>query len=118
MIAPHPTSRSMITADARELGWTVAHDDSASTGFMLGAAVITVLWTSDDSIFAATIIGGGDAAPERLGFIAVGDPTLADGVMLAWLRGAGYLHPSVHDLTAPSAVVTELASAMRRRGRA
>ncbi|MGW4718321.1 hypothetical protein [Nocardia sp. NPDC004260] len=104
----------MITADARELGWTVAHDDPAATGFTLGPAVITVLWTSTDSIFAATIIGGGDAVPDRLGFIAVGDPALADEVLLAWLRGAGFLHPSVRDLSAPAAVVTGLAFAMRR----
>jgi hypothetical protein len=113
VIAPHPTARSMITADARERGWTVEYDHLAATAYVRGEATLTVLWTTGDDVFAATLAGGGDAVPERLGVVPVGDPAATEAVLLGWLHGAGYLHPEVRDISAPPGAVAELELALR-----
>ncbi|MFE2995054.1 hypothetical protein ACFXG4_08585 [Nocardia sp. NPDC059246] len=113
MSAPRITARSMITAGAVRAGWVMAYENTAATGYVRRGALLTVLWTTDDDLFAATLASGGAPMPERLGVTPHGDTYAAQAVVLGWLHDRTDARPEVAVISSPPSVVGGLDSALR-----
>lgn len=104
----------MIIADARNAGWNVFSDSVNCVQLTHGFAVLSILWTGDGEVFAATLSGNGKAAPEGLGLIPVADSVVSQAILLAWIHGTEYHHPQVRDISNADAAMTELDFARNR----
>ncbi|MGY4103464.1 hypothetical protein ACW2Q0_28455 [Nocardia sp. R16R-3T] len=114
MTAPHQTVRAMIIADARNAGWNVFSDSMNCVQLTHGFAVLSILWTGDGEVFAATLSGDGDMAPEGLGLIPVADPVVSQAILLGWIKGTEYHHPQVRDISNAAEAIAELDFARNR----
>lgn len=116
MTAPTTTTRDVITTAAQDLGWKPYTSNANCNQFTHGWAVLTILWTSAGDVFAATLSGDGNSAPDAVGLIPVSDDdAAAEAVLIGWLQGTRYRDELVRDISAPEGTVTELDFATRGR---
>lgn len=101
---PDTTPRDVVDAVARAAGWTATPFGFAVASIYRRAGdVVSVLWTGEGEIFAASIEGWHGT---RLGLIPVADQGAALAVLCGWLKYSARGHaPDVRDISGPLAPV-------------